>query len=677
MLRLLGNPMNWTLIANTIRGLTMDAVQKANSGHPGMPMGTADFASVLFLKYLRQNPKNPNWLNRDRYVQSAGHGSMLLYSLLHLCGYDVTLDDLKSFRQWESKTPGHPEYGLTPGVETTTGPLGQGCGNAVGMALAEAMLAARFNREGYPIVDHRTFVIAGDGDMMEGVSHEAFSLAGHLGLHKLIVFYDYNRITIDGSTDLAYSDDVRKRFEGYHWNVLEIDGHDIAKIEQALDAAVAETQKPTLIIGHTHIGKGSPHKQDSSSAHGAPLGDEEVRLTKQALGLPPDEIFWIPDEVRAAFANRRCEWADMERRWLRLWAEYEAKFPELAREFKQFHEQLAPKDLETIGASIEVNKAAATRKVSGAVIQELAQRMPNLVGGSADLAESNNTLIKNGGRVQRGQFAGRNIFFGIREHAMGAILNGMALHGGFRVYGATFLVFSDYFKPAIRLAALMRLPVIYILTHDSILLGEDGPTHQPIEQLASLRSIPHLTIIRPADAAETVEAWKCAIRNTSGPTALILTRQSVPPVERVAPVSARQLEQGAYVLWQSGAGAPDLILIATGSEVAPAMDASKRLAEEGISVRVVSMPSWEMFEQQPASWRNAVLPELCEKRVAIEAASPFGWERYVGPMGVVIGMARFGASAPEHVLAEKFGFTASRICEVARSVLRKREERRG
>ena len=663
--------MNWNLVANTIRGLVMDGVQKANSGHPGMPMGTADFAAVLFLKYLRHNPKNPRWVNRDRYVQSAGHGSMLLYSLLHLCGYDVSLEDLKAFRQWESRTPGHPEFGMTPGVETTTGPLGQGCGNAVGMALAEAMLAARFNRDGFPIVDHRTFVIAGDGDLMEGISHEAFSLAGHLGLHKLIVFYDSNRITIDGSTDLTYSDDVRKRFAGYGWNVLEIDGHDIAQIEKALDAATAEKSRPTIIIGHTHIGKGSPHKQDTSAAHGAPLGEEEVRLTKQALGLPPDQTFWISEEVRQIFAARQAQWAEEEKRWQRLWDDYRRCFPELAHECERFYKELVPSELVGFGTGIDVTKSAATRKVSGAVIQNIAKAMPNFVGGSADLAESNNTLIKNGGAVQRGQYTGRNLFFGIREHAMGAILNGIALHGGFRVFGATFLVFSDYLKPALRLAALMKLPVIYVFTHDSIFLGEDGPTHQPVEQLAALRSIPNMTVIRPADPAETVEAWAWAIQNVKGPTALILTRQNVPALDRSQLAPASGLKQGAYILWQSGAGLPDLIFIATGSEVAPSLEAAKKLAGDGLNIRVVSMPSWELFEAQSQDIRDAVLPRSCRKRVAIEAASPFGWERFVGDEGMIIGITRFGASAPDRVLAEKFGFTAEQIYDAVRRVMLK------
>lgn len=661
--------MNWPLIANTIRGLVIDAVEKARSGHPGMPMGAADFAAVLYLKYLRHNPKNPSWLNRDRYVQSAGHGSMLLYSLLHLCGYDLSLDDLCAFRQWGSKTPGHPEYGLTPGVETTTGPLGQGCGNAVGMALAEAMLAARFNRDGFPIVDHRTFVIAGDGDMMEGISHEAFSLAGHLGLHKLIVFYDFNGITIDGSTDLSCSDDVRRRFEGYHWNVLEIDGHDVAQIERALDNALAEKQRPTLIIGHTHIGKGSPHKQDTAACHGAPLGEEEARLTKEVLGLPADRTFWVPDEVRAIFAERQSAWARQEEQWNSLWSAYKAEYPDLAAAFARFHDRSHIPDLDGLERSIDLSKGMATRKASGAVIQCLAERMPNLVGGSADLAESNSTLIKKGDVVRRGAYTGRNIYFGIREHAMGAVLNGMMLHGGWRVFGGTFLVFSDYCKPAIRLAAMMRLPVIYVFTHDSIFLGEDGPTHQPVEHLAALRAIPHLTVIRPCDALETVEAWKAAIRNQDGPTALILTRQDVVTLDRSRAASAEGLARGAYVLWENGQDDPDIILMASGSEVALVWEAGQVLACNGVKVRIVSMPSWELFARQSPDVQERVLPTRCWRRVAVEAAAPFGWERYVGNSGVILGVDEFGASAPAKVIAEKYGFTAENVLRIARQLL--------
>ncbi|OQA25646.1 MAG: Transketolase [Verrucomicrobia bacterium ADurb.Bin345] len=661
--------MDLKLVANTIRGLAMDGVQKANSGHPGMPMGTADFAAVLFLKHLRHSPRNPQWHNRDRYVQSAGHGSMLLYSLLHLSGYDLGMDDLQSFRQWRSRTPGHPEYGLTPGVETTTGPLGQGCGNAVGMALAEAMLAAKFNREGFPMVDHRTYVIAGDGDLMEGVSHEAFSLAGHLGLNKLIVFYDSNRITIEGPTDLAYSDDVRKRFEGYHWNVLEVDGHDRRAIDEALTAARAEARRPTLIIGHTHIAFGSPAKQDSEESHGSPLGESEVVATKEALGMPKGEQFHIPDEVSEVFAARLEEMTEEEESWNKLFAAYSARHGDLAAEYRRQFEVAMPESIAACIPTFDTAKPLATRQASGAVLQKLAECLPQLVGGSADLAPSNNTMLKKYPSVGPHSYAGRNLHFGVREHGMGAILNGMALHGGWRVYGATFLVFSDYFKPSIRLAAMMELPVVYVFTHDSVFLGEDGPTHQPVEQLAGLRAIPNLTVIRPADATETAEAWLVALRNSRGPTALVLTRQGVPVLDRTKLAPASGLAQGAYVLWESAGGMPDLILIGTGSEVAVALEAGRKLAARGTRVRVVSMPSWELFEKQPAEARERVLPSACRRRVVVEAGSSRGWDRYAGPDGKVIALDRFGASAPHTVLAEKFGFVAEAVLEIAAALL--------
>ena len=661
--------MDLKLIANTIRGLAMDGVQRANSGHPGMPMGTADFATVLFLKHLKHNPRNPQWHDRDRYVQSAGHGSMLLYSLLHLSGYELAMEDLQSFRQWGSRTPGHPEHGLTPGVETTTGPLGQGCGNAVGMALAEEMLAAKFNRDGFPVVDHYTYVIAGDGDLMEGVSHEAFSLAGHLGLRKLIVFYDSNRITIEGPTDLAYSDDVRKRFEGYHWNVLEVDGHDFAAIDEALTAARAEKKRPTLIIGHTHIGFGSPGKQDSEESHGSPLGEEEVKATKKALGMPEGESFHVPDEVRDAFAARLDEMAEAEESWNKLFAAYAKQHSDLAAEYRKHFETGLAGKIEASIPEFDSAKPLATRQASGATLQKLAEYLPQLVGGSADLAPSNNTMLKKYPSVGPHSFLGRNLHFGVREHGMGAIMNGMALHGGWRIYGATFLVFSDYFKPSIRLAAMMEIPVIYIFTHDSIFLGEDGPTHQPVEQLAGLRAIPNLTVIRPADATETAEAWMVALRNTHGPTALVLTRQGVPVLDRTKLAPARNLAQGAYVLWESGSGEPEVILIGTGSEVSVALDAGRKLAERGKRVRVVSMPSWELFEKQSPDVREAVLPAACRKRIILEAGCSKGWDKYAGTEGRVVSLDRFGASAPHKVLAEKFGFVAEAALEIAAALL--------
>jgi transketolase len=660
--------MDINLIANTIRGLSMDAVQKANSGHPGMPMGVADFGALLFVKFLKHNPTNPHWADRDRYVQSAGHGSMFLYSILHLCGYDLPMEEIKNFRQWGSKTPGHPEYGLTPGVETTTGPLGQGCGNAVGMALAEAMLAEKFNRDGYPIVDHHTFVIAGDGDMMEGISHESFSLAGHLRLHKLIVFYDFNRITIEGSTDLAYSDNVRKRFEGYNWNVLEIDAYNHAEIEEALAAAKGHRGRPTLIIGHTHIGKGSPHKQDTAHAHGEPLGVDEVKLTKQALGIPLEPEFLVPDEVRKIFAARRPEWAARETAWNDLFAAYGRKYPELAAEFKRHLNRELPADLDNFIPKFDLAKPIATRAASGATLQLLAKAVPQLVGGSADLAGSNNTMLKDYASVGPGSYGGRNFHFGIREHAMGAVLSGLSLHGGWIVYGGTFMTFTDYFKPSIRLAAIMEVPAIYVLTHDSIFLGEDGPTHQAIEHLAALRSIPNVKVIRPADATETAVAWITALRRTKGPTALVLTRQALPVIDRSKYAPATLLNQGAYVLWQSGTGKPDLILIATGSEVSLALDAAAALAKDSTNVRVVSMPSWDLFEKQPPSVRDEVLPPSCTRRLAIEAGSSFGWDKYVGPKGRTLCIDHFGASAPAKVLAQKFGFTVDNVVKIVREM---------
>jgi len=661
--------MNLDLAANTIRGLAMDGVQKANSGHPGMPMGTADFAAILFLKYLRHDPADPAWPDRDRFVLSAGHGSMLLYSLLHLSGYNLPLEELKKFRQWESKTPGHPEHGMTPGVETTTGPLGQGCGNSVGMALAEAMLAERFNRPGHRIVDHYTYVIAGDGDMMEGVSHEAFSLAGHLGLNKLIVFYDCNRITIEGSTDLAYSDEVRKRFEGYRWNVLDIDGHNHAAIEQALDAARAEKTRPTLIIGRTHIAKGSPHAQDTAEAHGAPLGVDEVKATKKALGMPEEREFYVPDEVQALFDERRAEMAQAHDAWRQEMKDYATAHPDLAALWQKGLAREVPADLEKSLPAFDPAKPIATRSASGKVLQALAKAMPHLVGGSADLAPSTNTLLSGYPSVGQRSFGGRNLHFGVREHGMVALLNGMNLHGGFICYGATFLVFSDYCRPSLRLASIMEQPTIMVFTHDSIFLGEDGPTHQAVEHVASLRIIPHMTVIRPGDAAETGYAWIAALRNARGPTCLILTRQNLPVIDRKDCAPASLVAQGAYVLWNNDGGNPDLAILATGSEVSLALDAGRKLGAEGVKVRVVSMPSWELFEKQPPEVRASVLPARCTKRLAVEAGTPFGWDRYVGSAGRVIGVNRFGASAPFKVLAEKLGFTVDHVVQVAREML--------
>ncbi|MEE9218706.1 MAG: transketolase [Acidobacteriota bacterium] len=658
-----------TLCINTIRTLAIDAVEKAASGHPGMPMGTAPMAYLLWTRFLRFNPADPGWPDRDRFVLSAGHGSMLLYALLHLCGYALPLSELRNFRQWESRTPGHPEHGLTPGVETTTGPLGQGISTAVGMAMAEAHLAARFNRPGHSLVDHRTFVIAGDGDLMEGISSEAASLAGHLRLGKLVVLYDDNRITIEGDTSLAFSEDVGRRFEAYAWQVLHVDdGNDLEAIHSALESAVAQGGRPSLIRVRTHIGYGSPNKQDSAQAHGAPLGTDETRLTKQRLGWPTEPAFLVPEEVRRHMAAAG-------ERGRRLQEEWSARRDAFSKAHPAEHaawERALSAEPES-GWDAELPSfdpkggGRSTRKASEAAINALAARVPFLIGGSADLAPSTNTLIKGEGDFSAANPAGRNLRFGVREHAMGAILNGLAVHGGVRPYGATFLIFSDYMRPAIRLAALMGLPVIYVFTHDSVALGEDGPTHQPVEQLAALRAIPNLTVIRPADANETVEAWKVALRRRDGPVALVLTRQSLPVLERgpLAPASA--LARGGYVLADTQ-GEPDLILIATGSEVSLALEARGLLAAEGIAARVVSLSSWEIFSQQPPQYRDQVLPASVEARLGIETASPFGWERWVGLRGEMVALERFGASAPGKVVLEKLGFSPGQIASRARAL---------
>jgi transketolase len=658
------------LCINTIRMFAVDAVEQARSGHPGLPMGAASLAYVLWTKFLRHNPKNPAWPNRDRFVLSAGHGSMLLYALLHLTGYDLPLEELKRFRRWDSKTPGHPEHGHTPGVETTTGPLGQGFGNAVGMAMAEVHLAARFNRPGHAIVDHFTYVFASDGDLMEGVSHEAASLSGHLHLGKLIVVYLDNRITMEGGPSLAFTEDVHQRFVAYGWHVQHVDGNDLPGIEEAFRAAQAEQRHPSLIIARTHIGFGSPHKQDTAEAHGSPLGPEEVRLTKERLGWPTQPMFFIPEGALAVFRQAVERGAVLEREWQARVEAYRRAYPELAAEWEHAKCGELPNGWESqLPTFTPADGALATRQASGKVLNVLAKAVPWLIGGSADLAPSTNTYLKDLGDFQAGSFGGRNLHFGVREHAMGAILNGMALHGGLLPFGSTFLVFSDYMRPAIRLAALMKLHVVYVFTHDSIGLGEDGPTHQPIEHLASLRAIPNLLVIRPADSTEAVEAWKVAVTHHGGPVALVLTRQKLPTIDRGTYAKANGLANGAYVLADSSGGAPDLILITTGSEVPLALEAHLRLSKQGVRSRVVSMPSWELFEQQPQSYRDAVLPPSVTARLAVEAASPFGWACYVGPAGDVIGMTRFGASAPDQTLMKEFGFTVEHIVSRARALL--------
>jgi len=660
-------------IANTIRCLAIDGVQKANSGHPGMPMGCAEFATVLWSQFLRHNPRNPGWADRDRFVLSAGHGSMLLYSALHLNGYDVGMQDLKSFRQWESRTPGHPERGCLPGVETTTGPLGQGFANGVGMALAEAMLAARFNRHGIRIVDHYTYGIVGDGDLMEGVSAEAASLAGHLKLHKLIYFFDSNQITIEGSTALATSEDVRRRFESYLWHVQEVDGHDFEALDEAIKLAKDFRAAPSLIIGRTHIGKGSPGKQDSASCHGSPLGEEEVLRTKENLGWPQEQFF-VPDDVRDFFQGRLEEMEQAEEQWLSSLQALFEKEPRLEEDWTHWQSRSFDGDLLESMPAFRDDDKMATRVASGKVIEAIAPEIRNLVGGSADLAPSNMTMIKGADAIGPGIFSGRNLHFGVREHGMGGVLNGMGLHGGLIPYGGTFLVFADYMRPAIRMAAMSGVPVIYVFTHDSIFVGEDGPTHQPVEHLLSLRAIPNLTVIRPADALETAGAWAVALRRRTGPTALVLSRQKLPVLNGGLADGADLHPQdgvthGAYILQRERGESPRLILIATGSETHLALEACNLLGEAGRYVRVVSMPSCELFEAQPAGYREAVLPATSTNRLVIEAAVTLGWERYAGATGKVIGIDRFGASAPYTVLAEQFGFTGQHVAEVARTML--------
>lgn len=656
---------------NTIRMLSADCVQRANSGHPGMPMGTAAMAYVLWTRFLKHNPENPGWPDRDRFVLSAGHGSMLLYSLLHLTGYDLSLEELKNFRQWGSKTPGHPEFHGTPGVETTTGPLGQGFANGVGMAVAEKFLAAHFNRPGHEIVNHCVYGIVSDGDLMEGVSHEAASLAGHLKLGNLIYLYDDNHITIDGGTDLAYTENRTARFEAYGWHIQTVeDGNDLAALEAAVEAARKETHRPSIIAVRTHIGFGSPNKQDTSSAHGEPLGPDELRLTKEALDWPLEPECHIPEDALNHFRGALDRGRASEEEWTARFEAYHKAYPELTARWTQWMNGDLPEGWEKILPSFSADpKGVASRAASGTVLNALAGDLPNLIGGSADLAPSNKTFVKDAPVFQAGHYEGRNFHFGVREHGMGSILNGMALHGGVIPYGGTFLIFSDYMRPAIRLAAMMGLQVIYVFTHDSIGLGEDGPTHQPIEQLAALRAIPNLTVIRPCDANETAEAWRLALKNHGGPTALALSRQGLPTLDREALAPAEGIERGAYILKESDKGAPEVILIGSGSEIPLVLEAGAALEEKGIAVRVVSMPSWELFDQQPEDYRNQVLPPEVTNRIAVEAGTTQGWDRYAGSKGVVVGLDHFGASAPYKILYEKFGITAEKVLEKALRLL--------
>ncbi len=651
---------------NTIRFLAADMVEKANSGHPGAPMGQAAMAYLLWSKHLRHNPLNPNWHNRDRFVLSCGHASALIYSLLHLAGYDLSLDEIRNFRQWGSKTPGHPEYGHTPGVETTTGPLGQGISNAVGMAIAERLLASTFNREGFDLFDHRVWVIASDGDLMEGIASEACSMAGHLGLGKLNVLYDDNLISIDGPTDLSFSENVGQRFESFGWHVQTVsDGNDLEALDAAMEAAKADN-RPSIVCVRTNIGYGSPNKQDTSAAHGAPLGAEEMSLTKRALGWPEEPRFHVPDEARAAFAASRETGASAEASWDDLLDRYREAHPADAAELeRRANGELRDGWENSLPSFSPEDGPLATRKASGAVLNAIAAEVPELTGGSADLTGSNNTYLA-GEADFSASVAGRNFYFGVREHAMGAALNGMALSGMLRPYGGTFLIFSDYMRPSIRLAALMGLPAIYVFTHDSIFLGEDGPTHQPISQLLSLRSIPGLTLLRPADANETAQAWRVAVENRTGPTALSLTRQKLPILAEAAERGG--VDRGAYVISDAN-GEAQLALIATGSEVSLALGAQAALADRGVAARVVSMPSWELFDAQDESYRNEVLPASLDRRLAIEAGSPLGWERYVGPRGATHGIDGFGASAPFAAMAENYGFTVPQVVERALALL--------
>ncbi len=655
----------------------MDAVQQADSGHPGTAMALAPLAYVLWHRggHLRYNPANPDWFGRDRFVLSAGHACILLYAALYLTGYDLSLDDIKQFRQWGSRTPGHSEHGLTPGVEATTGPLGQGVGNAVGMALAEAHLAQLFNRPGHSVVDHCTYFLASDGDLMEGVSHEACSLAGHLKLGRLIGIYDDNRITIDGKTDLTFSDDTAKRFESYGWHVERVaDGNDLGALDAALAAARRVGDRPSLVIVRTHIAYGSPHKQDTPEAHGAPLGQDEVKLTKQRLGWPSLEPFHVPEEALAHWRLARERGARLESEWSKQYDAYRQAYPELAAELER---RLAGRLTEGWDEGLPTftpADAQATRVASGKLLNAIAAKLPELVGGAADLATSTNVVFKNGGDVAAGSWGARNVHFGVREHGMGAILNGLALHGGVRPIGSTFLIFSDYMRPPIRLAALCGLPVIYVFTHDSIGLGEDGPTHQPIEQLAALRAIPNLVVIRPADATETVEAWRVAILSHSGPVALVLTRQKVPVIDRAKYSPANGLRLGGYVLAEAPGGKPAIVLLASGSEVDIVLGAYERLVAEGIAARVVSLPSMELFARQPREYRDAVLPPAVPVRLAVEAAAPQPWYRWIGDHGVVMGLERFGASAPYQRIYQEFGLTVENVVRKAKELLKARPE---
>lgn len=670
---------------DTIRFLAADAIEKAKSGHPGMPLGAAATAFTLWTKHLKNNPKNPQWPDRDRFVLSSGHASMLLYALLHLTGYDLSLDDIKNFRQWGSRTPGHPEYKHTAGVEVTTGPLGQGLANAVGMAIAEAHLAARFNREGQKIVDHYTYVMAGDGDIMEGVTAEACALAGHLRLGKLIVLYDDNKVSLAGSTGLSFTDNTEMRFKSYGWQVQKVqDGNDVAAIDRAIKKAKKETGKPSLICVQTTIGYGAPGKQGSCDAHGSPLGEKELQGAKNNCDWPTKESFYVSDDVAQYFRKAISRGKKSEKKWLETLAAYRQKDAALTAEFERTMRGELPADWEAALAEFPAgSKDVATRKASEIVMQAIAAKVPELAGGSADLNPSTFTWLKGLGDFQSPalskeglhgmvggawDYSGRNIHFGVREHAMGSLAVGLALHGGVIPYTATFLTFADYMRPPMRLAALMGLRAIFVFTHDSIGVGEDGPTHQPIEQIMNLRQVPNMTVLRPADANETLEAWRLALTNTKGPTTLVFSRQNLPVLDRAICASASGVRQGGYILWESAPN-PELILISTGSEVAMTLSAARKLAEEGTKVRVISLPSWEIFDRQPQEYRDSILPPQVTARIAVEAGIKLGWEHYVGLTGKILGMKTFGASAPGPVLYEKFGFTSANVVLAAKEIL--------
>ncbi len=654
------------LCIQTIRFLSMEAVQKANSGHPGMPMGMAPAAYVLWTKYMKYNPANPKWHNRDRFVLSAGHGSALLYSLLHLAGYDLSLDELKNFRQWGSKTPGHPEYDPQLGVEVTTGPLGQGISNAVGMAIAQKYLAGYFNREGFPVIDYKIYVIASDGDLQEGVASETCSLAGHLGLDNLIVVYDDNRISIDGSTELSFTEDRAKRFEAYGWNVQTVggDGNDMAAFEKALKSAEKEKHRPTLIKLRTHIAFGSPNKQDTAGAHGAPLGDDEIKLIKENYGWDPEKNFHVPEGVSAYMREIAEKGAKMEDAWNKMFADYTEAHPDLAGQFRNAAEGKLGVNIDKLLPKFEAGSSVATRKASGAVLDALMPKLPLIMGGSADLTPSNNTHFAGAKDFQKDARDGRYLRFGIREHAMGAIMNGISVSGLLRAYGGTFLVFSDYMRGAVRVAALSKYPSMFVFTHDSIGVGEDGPTHQPVEHMAALRAIPNLLVFRPADANETAQAWKYALERRDGPAALLLTRQGLTVLDQEKYGPATNVSKGAYVL--VAADKPDVLLLASGSEVGLAVEAAEKLSAEGISAQVVSMPCWELFEKQSRKYKDSVIPPQIKARVGIEAGVELGWSKWLGEKGIFIGMSSFGASAPAKICFEKFGITVENIIIAAK-----------